>query len=184
MRIIAGQLRGRALLAPPGRATRPTTDRVREALFNLLAARRPLDGARVLDLFAGTGALGLEAVSRGAASAVFVEAHAPTLGLARRNADRLGVEAACTFLRADVLAFLRRLPIAPFDLAFADPPYELDTLPELPELARPHLAPGGFFVLEHDARHDFTAHPALVLSRPYGRTMISIFDREIGSSAQ
>jgi 16S rRNA (guanine(966)-N(2))-methyltransferase RsmD len=183
MRIIAGRFRGRPLRAPKGRDTRPTTDRVREALFSLLAARRPLDGARVLDLFAGTGALGLETLSRGAASAVFVEHHAPTLRLARQNAAALGAEAACTFLRADAVAFLRRPPGARFDLAFADPPYDLDALPILPDLARPHLAPGGLFALEHDARHDFAGHPALVLSRPYGRTVISLFTsgRESGN---
>ncbi|HLT45830.1 MAG TPA: 16S rRNA (guanine(966)-N(2))-methyltransferase RsmD [Rubricoccaceae bacterium] len=182
MRIIGGRLRGRALRAPKGRETRPTTDRVREALFNLLAARRPLEGARVLDLFAGTGALGLEALSRGAARVVFVEAHAPTLRLARQNAADLGVAAACAFLRADAVAFLRRPPAERFDLAFADPPYDLDALPDLPDLARPHLAPGGLFALEHDARHDFAAHPALVVTRPYGRTVVSIFHQMIGSS--
>jgi 16S rRNA (guanine(966)-N(2))-methyltransferase RsmD len=175
MRIIGGRFRGRPLRAPKGRETRPTTDRVREALFNLLAARRPLDGARVLDLFAGTGALGLEALSRGAAAARFVEHHAPTLRLARQNAAGLGVEAACLFLRADAVGFLRRPPAERFDLAFADPPYDLDALPALPDLALAHLAPGGLFALEHDARHDFAGHPALVVSRPYGRTVLSIF---------
>jgi 16S rRNA (guanine966-N2)-methyltransferase len=176
MRIIGGRFRGRALRAPKGRETRPTTDRVREALFNLLAARRPLGGACVLDLYAGTGALGLEAMSRGAASAAFVERHGPTLALARRNAADLGVEPACAFHRADAVAFLRRPPAARYDLAFADPPYDDAAIPDLPGLVRPHLAPGGLFALEHDARHDFAAHPGLVVSRAYGRTVISIFD--------
>src|SRR5690606_31922326 len=170
MRIIGGRLRGRALRAPKGRETRPTTDRVREALFNLLAARRPLEGARVLDLFAGTGALGLEALSRGAARVVFVEAHAPTLRLAPQNAADP---------RGPAVALLRRPPAERFALAFADPPYDLDALPDLPDLARPHLAPGGLFALEHDARHDFAAHPALVVTRPYGRTVVSIFHQMI-----
>ena len=182
MRIIAGRFKGRSLRAPKGRETRPTTDRVREALFNLLVARRPLDGARVLDLFAGTGALGLEALSRGAASAVFVEQHAPTLRLARQNAADLGVEAACSFLRADAVAYLQRPPQVPFDLVFADPPYGLDALPDLPGLACAHLVPGGLLALEHDVRHDFAVHPALVVSRAYGRTVVSIFHREVGSS--
>src|SRR5690606_15785599 len=154
---------------------RPTTDRVREARFNLLSARMAFAGARVLDLFAGTGALGLEALSRGAASVTFVEQHPKTLALARRNAADLGVEAACSFLRADAVAVLRR-PAGPrYDLVFADPPYDLEALPDLPDLALPHLAPGGLFVLEHDARRDFTGHPALVLSRAYGRTVLSMF---------
>jgi len=176
MRIIGGRFGGRVLQAPRGHATRPTTDRVREALFNLLAARHDFGGARVLDLFAGTGALGLEALSRGAASALFVERHTPTLALARRNAADLGVADACRFVRADAVAYLRRPPEARYDLAFADPPYDLSVLPALPALACPHLAPGGLFALEHDARHDFAGHPALVVSRPYGRTVLSIFE--------
>jgi len=175
MRIIGGQYRGRTLRAPKGRDVRPTTDRVREALFNLLAARRALDGARVLDLFAGTGALGLEALSRGAASALFIEQHAPTLRLAQQNAADLAIERAA-FLRADAIAFLRRPSAERYDLAFADPPYDLPALPGLPDLARPHLAPGGLFALEHDAHHDFSAHPALVLTRAYGQTVLSIFE--------
>jgi 16S rRNA (guanine966-N2)-methyltransferase len=182
MRIIGGRFRGRALQAPKGHETRPTTDRVREALFNLLAARRPIGGARVLDLYAGTGALGLEALSRGALSAAFVERHGPTLALARRHAAALGVEAGCFFLRADAVAFLRRAPDARYDLAFADPPYEDAAIPDLPDLVRPHLVPGGLFALEHDARHDFAARPGLVVARPYGRTVISIFHRESGSA--
>lgn len=183
MRIIGGRFRGRALQAPKGGETRPTTDRVREALFNLLAARRALDGARVLDLFAGTGALALEAISRGAAAATLVEQHGPTLRLARRNAAALGAEGACRFLRDDAVAVLRRPPTTPFDLVFADPPYALGALPDLPDLARPHLADGGLLALEHDARHDFAEHPALVVTRSYGRTVVSIFGGDPGAPA-
>lgn len=176
MRIIGGRLRRRALLAPKGRDVRPTTDRVREALFNLLGARRTPAGARVLDLFAGTGALGLEAISRGAEAVVFVEADPQALRTARANAAALGVEAQCSFVRADAFAYLRGAPGPRYDLVFADPPYELARLPELPALVRPHLAPDGLLVLEHDARHDFGGTPGLVLNRAYGRTVVSIFD--------
>lgn len=175
MRIIGGALSGRMIAAPPGRDTRPTSDRVREALFNLVGARADLDGLAVLDLFAGSGALALEALSRGAGSATLVERHGPTLAVARRNAAALGL--AVTAIRADALVFLRRLPSGrPFGLAFADPPYDLPEIPALPALVRPHLAEDALFVLEHDTRHDFADAPGLVVARAYGQTVVSIFD--------
>ena len=175
MRITGGALARRTLDAPRGDRTRPTTDRVREALFNVLGARADLGGADVLDLFAGSGALGLEALSRGAARATFVERHGPTLALARRNADALGVAGRCAFVRADALAHLDRLrPLA--DLVLADPPYDLPALPSLPARLCAALAPGGLAALEHDARHDFSETPGLVLSRAYGRTVVSVFE--------
>ena len=182
MRITGGRLGRRPIEGPPaaarGRASgvRPTTDRVREALFSALGSRVDLTGARVLDLFAGTGALGLEALSRGAAHATFVEKHGATLSLARRNAAALGVADQCAFVRADALTHLAREPLATRpDLIFADPPYALDRLPELPALAIPHLASGGLFILEHDDRHDFSDDPACVFSRDYGSTRLSLF---------
>ena len=176
MRIVGGALSGRPIAAPPGRATRPTSERVREALFNLVAARTDLADIAVLDLFAGSGALGLEAVSRGAASATLVERHGPTLAVARANAAALGVAGAVRCVRADALAFLRRPPAGvPFGLAFADPPYDLAEIPALPALARPHLTADALFVLEHDTRHDFSAAPGLVVARAYGQTVVSIF---------
>ena len=175
MRITGGRLGRRPIDAPPGDATRPTTDRVREALFSALASRVDLDGARVLDLFAGSGALGLEALSRGASAVTFVERHAATLAVAHRNAAALGVESAGRFVRADALAWLGRPASTPFDVVFADPPYALAELPGLPDRVRPHLAPDGLFVLEHDARHAFDADPHLIWTRAYGRTVVSIF---------
>ncbi len=174
MRIIAGAFSGRPIAAPPGKGTRPTAGRVREALFNLLASRMSFDGTTVLDLFAGSGALGLEALSRGAASATLVERHSPSLAVARSNASALGVPVQA--IRADVLTFLRRPLPAPFGLAFADPPYDLAEIPDLPALVRPHLAPGALFALEHDNRHDFAAAPGLVVTRAYGQTVVSLFD--------
>ena len=180
MRIVGGTLSGRTIAAPPGRATRPTSERVREALFNLVAARTDLADVAVLDLFAGSGALGLEAISRGAASATLVERHGPTLAVAAANAATLGVAAQVRTVRADALAFLRRPPAAgaaaAFGLAFADPPYDLAEIPALPALVRPHLAAGALFALEHDNRHDFSAAPGLVLSRAYGQTVVSLFE--------
>ena len=175
MRITGGGLARRTLEAPRGDRTRPTTDRVREALFSALGSRTTLAGARVVDLFAGSGALGLEALSRGAVHATFVEQHAPTLALARRNAVALGVADQAAFVRADALAHLRRTP-GPFDLILADPPYGLDRLAALPGEARPRLAPGGLLVLEHDARHDFDGADGWLQSRTYGGTVVSLFE--------
>lgn len=174
MRIIGGTYRGHRLTAPKG-PTRPTTDRTREAVFNLLQSRADLRGARVLDLFAGSGALGLEALSRGAAEAVFVEKAGAALGVIRKNAAALGVSDRCHVVRADALRWLEREAEPRFDLAFADPPYALDDLARLPDLARPHLTPGGLFVLEHGADADFAEHPGHATSRAYGQTVVSLF---------
>jgi 16S rRNA (guanine966-N2)-methyltransferase len=123
-RIIAGTARGRQLRAPEGRDTRPTSDRVREALFSRLEHQGWLDGTRVLDLYAGSGALGLEAVSRGAAGAVLVEHDAPTARLVRRNVEATGLPGV-QVVADRVERALTRPPGEPFDLVFLDPPYAL-----------------------------------------------------------
>ncbi len=174
MRIIAGEYRRKPLVAPRGNLTRPSTDRTRESLFSLVESRMDLEDADVLDLFAGTGALGLEAASRGAAAITFVEQQAEVLKFTRKNAESLGA-AGCTFLRADAVAFIERYRGPAFDLILADPPYELPALTRLPELALRHVHADGLFVLEHDARHSFRDHPLLDTSRPYGRTIVSVF---------
>ena len=122
MRIIAGQWRGRVIQAPPGLSTRPTADRVRETLFSMLASRLgSFDGLRVADLFAGSGALGLEALSRGAAHATFVENARQMSAVLRGNAEKLGATDRVQVLGYSALALP---PSEPFDLIFADPPYE------------------------------------------------------------
>lgn len=120
MRIIAGTFGGRRLRAPRGRRVRPSGDRLREAWFSILQGRLP--GARVVDLFAGSGALGLEALSRGAATADFVE-RGPALRTLAENVRQLDVGAHVTIHRVDALRFVERLPPLAYDLAFADPPY-------------------------------------------------------------
>jgi len=122
-RIIGGEARGRRLAVPP-RGTRPTTDRVREALFNVLAVRRDFDGLRVLDLYAGSGALGLEALSRGAASVHFVDSDRRAAEVIGRNIDAVGLPGA-TVRRGQVATVLAADAPAPMDLVLADPPYEL-----------------------------------------------------------
>ena len=175
MRIIAGTLRRRSLRVPRGHLTRPSTDRVREALFNLVVHRIKLQGTRILDLFAGTGALGIEALSRGAAFAVFVEHHSRTLAVARENALHLGVADQCAFIRRDAVTYLSQKHIGRFHLIMADPPYTLPEMDNLPALALKHLEQEGLFVLEHDRRISFQNHPQLTVTRPYGRTIVSIF---------
>jgi 16S rRNA (guanine966-N2)-methyltransferase len=121
MRIVAGEWGGRRIQAPPGQGTRPTTDRVREAWMSAVAAELP--GARVLDLFAGSGALGLEALSRGAASAVFVETGPPALKALRANLEALGAADRAEVVRTDAVRYAENLSPHAFDVAFADPPY-------------------------------------------------------------
>src|SRR5918997_5069981 len=123
LRIIAGSRKGARIFAPKGRETRPTGDRVREAAFNLIG---PVDGMRVLDLYAGSGAMGLEALSRGAESATFVDLNPASLRALEQNIAMLGVADAVTVNRGDALRFAERLPEAAFDLVFADPPYTAD----------------------------------------------------------
>jgi 16S rRNA (guanine966-N2)-methyltransferase len=157
VRIVAGAAKGRRLAAPAN-ATRPTSDRAREGLFNSLAAQLDLDGARVLDLFAGTGAVGLEALSRGAVTAVFVESDRRAADVLRRNVESVGLPGARVVQRP-VSAFLAdpaEVPPAPFDLVFADPPYALEE-PALAEILatvtrEEWLADGGLVVVERSAR--------------------------------
>ncbi len=152
MRIIAGTWRGRPLIAPEGRATRPTSDRAREGLFSMLQSRLgSFEGLRVADLFAGTGALGLEALSRGAAHCTFVEKERQPLELLRRNVEHLGAHDRCE-VRAQGVEHSPP-PAHACDLIMMDPPYGLG-LPEmaLQRLAAPSwLAPGGWISVETDA---------------------------------
>jgi 16S rRNA (guanine966-N2)-methyltransferase len=125
MRIVGGRLRGRALAAPKSQAIRPTADRLREALFNILvhAYGDPVSGARVLDLFAGTGALGLEALSRGADFALFIDDSAEARALLRENVTALGLGGVSRIFRRNALKLGAAYPLPPFSLAFLDPPY-------------------------------------------------------------
>ncbi|MEP6571952.1 MAG: 16S rRNA (guanine(966)-N(2))-methyltransferase RsmD [Gemmatimonadota bacterium] len=134
MRIVGGKYRGRRIVPPTDARVRPTADRVREAWMSIL--QESLPGARVLDLFAGSGALGLEALSRGAISAEFVELNAPSLAALRENIEALGAEPEATVHRGDAMRFAERLPPAAFDVAFADPPYTVDHAGALVRLFR------------------------------------------------
>ena len=174
MRVIAGTDRGRRLVAPPGRGTRPTSDRVREALFSILAGR--VRGARVLDLFAGSGALGVEALSRGAAAATFVDEDPAAVRAIRVNlADLAGAEV----VRRDARAFLRTASRdgRQYDLVFLDPPYRhAETLGRaLSEHVTAVLAPDGVAVSESDRRAPLDLPPlTLDDERRYGDTLIRL----------
>lgn len=175
MRIIAGQFRGHTLKAPNGHRTRPSTARTRESLFSLIDSRIYLHGAEVIDLFAGTGALGLEAISRGASLVTFVESDGRVLDCARENAEQLGVADQCLFVQGDAVTYLQRYTGPDVDLIMADPPYKLEAMREMPDLAVPHLTPDGVFTLEHSSHHFFDDHPHRTTHRAYGRTIVTVF---------
>jgi 16S rRNA (guanine966-N2)-methyltransferase len=169
MRIIAGRWRGRPLVAPEGQATRPTADRVREALFSMLASRiGSFEGLRVADLFAGSGALGLEALSRGAAHCVFVENDRRAVDAIRRNLAQLGASGEVLARSADHAV----LP-TPVDLAFLDPPYGSGLAPGL--LARLPIAPGGWVSVETGRGEEtIAAGFETDVVRTYGKARISL----------
>jgi 16S rRNA (guanine966-N2)-methyltransferase len=178
MRIVGGTRRGRKLLPPSSAATRPTADRVRETLFNVLG--QTLDGGDVLDLYAGTGALGLEALSRGAEQAVLVDAATEAAELCRRNASALGFEKAVTVLRLSAERAVEKLGRdgRQFVLAFADPPYAAKAGAWVVEALGPLLAEGGTLVVEHDRRELLPeANGALfkVDQRRFGDTVVSLY---------
>lgn len=176
MRIIAGKWRGRPLEAPPGQATRPTSDRVREALFSMLASRLgTFEGLRVADLFAGSGALGLEALSRGAAHATFVESDAKAAATIRRNAERLGAN--FQLLSGSALSLAKS---EPFDLIFADPPYATGSGSGVVSsvVKADWLAPGGWMSVETSRGDAVDPNGVQIdLVREIGRAQLTLLRR-------
>ena len=180
MRIITGSARGARLKAPPGDGTRPTADRTREALFSMLGSRVP--DARVLDLFAGTGALGLEALSRGAQSAVLIDR--ATCAVLAENVRRTRMEECAEIRRGDVYGQAAELAHdgRAFDLIFADPPYGQGDNARVLVAAGGLLAPGGLLVLEQGAAEDVSAQAgglSLVRERRYGAARICFYTQEV-----
>jgi 16S rRNA (guanine966-N2)-methyltransferase len=179
VRIVAGSYGGRVLRAPPGVGTRPTSEKVREAVFNILGPPGPDDA--VLDLFAGSGALGLEALSRGAARAVFVEKARPAAAILKRNVDDLAVSAQAEIVIADALAFLARPPKHPWRWVFVDPPYRTDLAARVLAHfgANPAaLAEDSSIVVEHDRRNappDAAGSMVRTDLRRYGDTEVSFY---------
>jgi 16S rRNA (guanine966-N2)-methyltransferase len=178
VRVIAGSRKGHQLAAPRGLDTRPTSDRVRENIFNLVG---PVEGARVLDLYAGSGALGIEALSRGATSAVFVERDPDAVRTIERNLDKLRLTGA-RVVHGDALRAIAQEAIAgaKYDLVLVDPPYGMLTEIQ-PRLAR-HLpslvAADGVLVMETDSRTEPELPLAVRTSRKYGQTRVTIFEAQ------
>ena len=182
MRIVAGKFKGREIKGPTGGATRPTSDRVRESIFNILAhgiEGFELEDVRVMDLFAGTGALGLEAVSRGAKYCCFVEEDAGARGVIRTNADACGVIGQTRIWKRDATDLGPCAPQSPYDLVFVDPPYgkglgekALDAL-----IKGGWLVAGGIVVLEeaNESQIEEIAGLALIDTRNYGDTRVRFF---------
>jgi 16S rRNA (guanine966-N2)-methyltransferase len=184
MRIVGGKFKGLHLATPAGSATRPTSDRVREAIFNILEhglADFRIEDSRVLDLFAGTGALGLEALSRGARYCHFIDEATPARGLIRANADKLGVIGQCKIWRRDAAKLGDCAPLPPFDLVFADPPYDRGLGEKaLRALVEGHwLNPGAVVVLEESDRADLPEITGLkqIDMREYGETIVRFYRR-------
>ena len=159
MRVIAGRFKGRRLKAPTWDGLRPTSDKLRETLFNILTPR--LEGARVLDAYAGTGALGLEALSRGAAHVTFIEADRRAAALIAANAAACGVQQGYTIESSTVTSVLRRSRDAAFDVILLDPPYDLADVGDVLEQAAHALAASGVLVLERSSRREPPAPASL-----------------------
>jgi len=183
MRIIAGALKSRRLAAPDFAGLRPTSDKLRETLFNVVAARVP--GACVLDGFAGTGALGIEALSRGAAHVTFVDADRRAIALVEENVRRCGVAERCAIIRGNLIEVAPHLTHAPFDLVLLDPPYSCDAEDvrgALRAVSRA-LAEDGLVVLEHARRREGPrAVGDLIATRTLGSgdSVLSFYRRAIG----
>jgi 16S rRNA (guanine966-N2)-methyltransferase len=171
LRIIAGTRKGHTIQAPPGRDTRPTSDRVRENIFNILG---PVDDAVVLDLYAGSGAMGLEALSRGAAQAVFVERDPGALRAIEKNLDKLRLRG--TVLRQDAVAVLAG-ENRKYDLVFVDPPYDMypDLEPQLARYLPTVLSDNAVVVVETDARVEPSLPLAQRTSRKYGSARVTVY---------
>jgi 16S rRNA (guanine966-N2)-methyltransferase len=184
MRIVGGEFRGRSLATPKSQSIRPTTDRTRESVFNVLGHRYGdrLVGARVLDLFAGTGALGLEALSRGAAHGLFIEESAEGRGLLRTNVENFGLQGRTKIFRRDATKLGEAGTLQPFDLVFADPPYGKG-LGELALVAARDggwLKPGALCVVEETAAAPFGAVEGFTVvdERHYGDTIVRFIEAD------
>jgi 16S rRNA (guanine(966)-N(2))-methyltransferase RsmD len=178
MRVIAGRFKGRHLKAPSWEGLRPTSDKLRETIFNILAAR--IDGARVLDGYAGTGAIGIEALSRGARHVTFIEKNRRAARLIEENLNVCAVEEGYTIQCADVVDALTTAPAAAaFDLILLDPPYDTENVSAVLDAAARHLATDGLIVLERATRREPEAPDAVVRVRDVksGDSTLTFFER-------
>jgi 16S rRNA (guanine966-N2)-methyltransferase len=178
MRVIAGQYKGRVLRTVRDLSVRPATDRVKQTMFDILVNRMEFDGARVLDLFAGSGSLGIEALSRGASHVVFVEQNDRAASFIEQNLTLLGCISRAEIHSVDATTF-RAHTDAPFDLIFADPPYAFASTREIPATIASEglLRRDGYLVIEHSADTEFPANDAFVVGpvKRFGRTVVTFF---------
>lgn len=178
MRVITGLYRGRTIKTVEGYSVRPATDRVRQTIFNMLANRMQWEGTGVLDLFAGSGSLGLEALSRGAASAVFVEERPEAAAAIERTIREFGCTSSALVVCADAMTFLEE-DSGSYDLIFADPPYAFAKTANIPQIlfSRGMIKPGGYLLVEHARPLSFASN-ALYTAGPvkrFGRTIVTFF---------
>lgn len=176
MQILAGLYKGRKIRSSSSLAIRPCSSRVKKSLFDTLTARIDFEGASVLDLFAGFGSLGFEALSRGARSVCFVDQHIDALKALKATTTQLAVQESVKIVNADVLAYLGRVT-GPFDLLFCDPPYSWPDYDRLIEriFAGTLLAEEGLLLMEHSAHLDFSHSPYYSFHRDYGMTRVTFF---------
>ena len=177
MRIISGKLKGRRFDLPSSKwKTRPTTDQSKESLFNILGNKTDVYDSTVLDLFAGTGNLGYEFASRGAASVVCVEKYAPATKFIQQKAKDFGLDDQIVVHRTDVFQFLKNA-VGQYDIIFADPPYNSSQYPQLINILfeKELLRPDGWLIVEHDSQHKFEQHERFVEQRQYGQSHFSFF---------
>lgn len=179
MRIIAGSLRGRRLNPPATLPVRPTTDIARESLFNILNNYVDYEDCAVMDLFAGTGAMSLEFVSRGAKEVTSIDINNQCTDFIKASAKQFGVNN-IHVVRADVFDLIKRA-YKKFDIIFADPPYALENLPQLPDLIFEHdlLTDDGIFILEHPRDYHFEEHPHFWQHRNYGKVNFTFFAQKL-----
>jgi 16S rRNA (guanine966-N2)-methyltransferase len=181
MRVIAGKYKGRILKTVPDNSVRPATDKVKGAIFNVLQSRVNWASSLVLDLFAGSGSVGIEALSRGAKKVVFVENSRPALQFLKMNVDSIGANGNTQIVPADVFQFLQSSRKT-YDVVFADPPYALESLTDLPNsiFNSNLIAQKGYLIIEHPKHYEF--HPGsrweVAVQKTYGRTCVSFFQHK------
>lgn len=175
MRVVAGSLRGRPIVAPEGEGTRPTTDRAREATFNSLVSLGAVEDAKVIDLFAGSGAMGIEALSRGAASCAFLERDRKALDSIRHNIKTLQLTDNTTVLSGDVMTNV--VALRNVDLVLADPPYDFDRWTDLLTVLNLVIAPGGVVVTESGREIQPPEGWEAIRSKRYGRAWVAFLQR-------
>lgn len=179
MRIITGLLKGRQVTIPDTLNVRPTSGRTKEGIFSTIDSRKYLRQSQVLDLFAGSGNLGFEAISRGADNVLFVDQERKNIAHIEDVAREFDVEDQVRVATIDAEQFLDG-PAIPYDFIFADPPYQYPNIEPLIDkiLQGGWLQPTGWLILEHSKRHNFSEHPYCIINKIYGRTVISIFTPE------